>query len=120
MSAKKYRQKLGRWGEKIARYYYEQKGYQTVAQNWRCRYGEIDLIAKKNGQYTFVEVKTRKSDNYGWPEESVDLIKLQHLQLAIEFAQEKLEISGPINLEIVTIYFKNNKAIVRRWLVELP
>lgn len=74
------RQRVGKWGETVAAYYLENRGYQVLARNVRTAYGEIDLIAQQQGgMLVFVEVKTRTNASFGFPEESVDERKLGHL-----------------------------------------
>ena len=59
------RQRLGKKGEDAACTYLERKGYVICRRNYRCRYGEIDIIAAKGGELSFVEVKTRRNLNFG-------------------------------------------------------
>ena len=63
---------LGASGEAAAARWYEAAGYAIVARNWRCRDGELDLIAEKGRLYVFCEVKTRRTDAFGLPAEAVD------------------------------------------------
>lgn len=49
----------------------EQHGFETVAQNWHCPEGEVDVVAQKGGEWYFVEVRTRRGTRYGAPEESL-------------------------------------------------
>ncbi len=58
---------LGRWGEKQAAGYLHQKGYRLLAAGYRCRMGEIDLIAQKGRELAFVEVKLRRNANFAEP-----------------------------------------------------
>ena len=62
---------LGRWGEKQAAGYLHQKGYRLLAAGYRCRMGEIDLIAQKGRELAFVEVKLRRNANFAEPREQV-------------------------------------------------
>lgn len=64
--------KHGRWGEDQASLYLQQAGYRIIARNWRCRSGEIDIIACDADVLVFVEVRTRSGPDFGTPEESVD------------------------------------------------
>ncbi len=57
MAAKK--TDTGKQGEQLAAAYLQGQGYQIVARNWRCKYGEVDLIARKDAVLVFVEVRTR-------------------------------------------------------------
>jgi len=73
------RQKLGRWGEQLAAQRLGAKGYVILDRNWRCRRGEIDLVAKDEDILVFVEVKTRRGREYGAPEEAVTRSKAKRL-----------------------------------------
>lgn len=79
------RQVLGRTGEEMARKYLEQHGFKIIQQNFRCRLGEIDLIALHRGVLVFVEVKTRTADDLGSPLESVDGRKQRRVMRAATF-----------------------------------
>lgn len=65
------RRALGNWGEQRVARWYEQRGYEVVARNWRCRQGELDLVARRGGTVVFCEVKTRSSPAFGVPAEAV-------------------------------------------------
>jgi putative endonuclease len=73
------RQKLGKWGEKLAREYLEGQGYHILESNFRCRQGEIDIIAQDKDWLVFVEVRTRSSQQFGSPEESITSAKKEKL-----------------------------------------
>lgn len=73
------RQKLGRWGEQLAAERLQSQGYVILARNWRCRRGEIDLVAQAGGVLVFVEVKTRRGRDYGTPEEAITRSKAKRL-----------------------------------------
>jgi putative endonuclease len=72
-------QALGRWGENQAAAYLEGRGYTILERNFRTPYGEIDLVARKQNTVVFVEVKTRSSDSFGLPEESITPDKATHM-----------------------------------------
>ena len=73
---------LGRWGEKQAAGYLHQKGYRLLAAGYRCRMGEIDLIAQKGRELAFVEVKLRRTANFAEPREQVTAAKQRRILLA--------------------------------------
>ena len=75
---------LGRWGEDQVAKWLRSKGYRLVAAGYRCRFGEIDLIAEKTGYICFVEVKLRRSDAFAQAREFVDRRKQERLRLAAE------------------------------------
>lgn len=65
----------GRRGEDIAAQHLEANGYRIVERNYRCRQGEIDIIATDKAAIVFIEVKTRSSDRFGPPASAVDYAK---------------------------------------------
>ncbi|MEW5819908.1 MAG: YraN family protein [Cyanobacteriota bacterium] len=72
--------KIARQGELLATEYLINKGYKILQNNWRySRTGEIDIIAQKNQEIIFVEVKTRSTTNCGEPFESIDENKQQQI-----------------------------------------
>ena len=73
---------LGAWGEQKAAEYLERNGYRITGRNYRCRMGEIDLIARKDAVLTFVEVKLRKNAYHGEAREFVTSSKQHKLILA--------------------------------------
>jgi putative endonuclease len=75
----------GKWGEELAAGYLRENGYQIVFRNFYSKYGELDIVAKKNNLLVFVEVKTRTQDEYGTPGEAVDFRKRRHMTYAASF-----------------------------------
>ena len=80
----KIQQRVGRWGEQAAADYLEKQGYQILARNFRTAHGEVDIIARQQNVLVFVEVKTRSSNRYGYPEYSVSPKKRLHLLSSAE------------------------------------
>ncbi len=70
---------IGIFGENVASKYLEDKGYKIKEINYRTFLGEIDIICEYKGNIIFVEVKTRRSDKFGCPEEAVNFIKQQKI-----------------------------------------
>ena len=81
----KYLQRIGQWGESVAMEYLEEHGYKVVTRNARTPYGEIDIVAEKEGQIIFVEVKTRTTKKFGPPEMAVTPRKQEHMMAAADF-----------------------------------
>lgn len=77
-------QQVGAWGESAAAAYLEKRGYTLLARNQRTPYGEIDLLAEKDGFLHFVEVKTRTTSTFGPPEIAVTPRKQEHMRAAAE------------------------------------
>lgn len=108
------RQRLGRWGESMAADYLEAKNYTILERNVRTRYGEIDLVARHEVEVTgnaksaattvFVEVKTRSTTTFGYPEESITVRKRAHLAAAAQaYLQEHAELEGDWRIDVIAI-----------------
>ena len=78
------RGRLGQWGERQARLFLENKGYAIVATNFRCRAGEVDIVARQGQELVFVEVKTRRGEAYGRGEESISPARAERLAAVSE------------------------------------
>jgi len=78
------KQATGQWGEETAARYLENNGYTILARNFHTAHGEIDIVASKEGGLVFVEVKTRSSHTFAYPEDSVNRRKQAHLLSAAE------------------------------------
>lgn len=106
---------IGTQGENIATNFLIKQGYYIFDRNFRCKQGEIDIIAidkiDKN-ELVFVEVKTRNQEEYGSPADSIDENKIKHLYKAAEYFLmiNKLENSF-IRFDIIEIYEKSNGKI---------
>ena len=104
------RKALGDWGERTAARYLEERGYHILDTNYRCPWGEVDLIAQKGDCLVFVEARTRKGDSFGTPAESVTPQKQERLISTAETYVQALE-SPPtewrIDLITITIGAKN-------------
>lgn len=89
VSAKSNNKVTGNLGEAMAAEALEKQGYTIVTRNYRKRYGEIDIIAKKEKTLYFVEVKTRKEKDFGNPLESITPRKQKKIyQVAQDYLQE--------------------------------
>ncbi len=79
MSSRKSNTQTGREGEQLAHAYLQVRGYEIIEHNWRCPAGEIDLVARDGVSWVFVEVKTRRSNKFGMPEEAITRAKQRRL-----------------------------------------
>jgi len=77
-------QATGQWGEEIAAHYLESQGYSIITRNFHTTHGEIDIVAGKEAGLIFVEVKTRSSHAFAYPEDSVTRRKQAHMLSAAE------------------------------------
>jgi putative endonuclease len=87
------RRALGADGEATVARWYERRGYEVVARNWRCRDGELDLVLRNGRTFVFCEVKTRSSDAFGAPVEAVGREKQARLR---RLAARWLEDAAPM------------------------
>lgn len=98
------RKSLGEQGETLAVNYLETHGYLIVDRNVRLRRGEIDIVARKQGVLVFVEVKTRTSNRFGSPAESVTSTKAKSLiRAAREYLHPADQQDQPIRFDVVGI-----------------
>jgi putative endonuclease len=87
-------QAIGRWGEQTAAEYLQARGYTILARNLHTPHGEIDIVAGKDDLILFVEVKTRSSHSFAYPEDSVTRRKQAHMLSAAETYLEQHPESG--------------------------
>lgn len=85
------RRSVAEWGEAEAARFLRGLGWEVIERNWTCRYGELDLVARAGNDLVFVEVKTRRGNSFGLPEESITPAKRRRLQRA---AWSYLEATG--------------------------
>jgi putative endonuclease len=84
------KKELGRKGEDLALRFLKKRGYRIIEQNYVCKMGEMDLIAKEKDTLVFIEVKTRTSMDFGPPQLAVTSWKQRQLsKVALYFLKEK-------------------------------
>ena len=96
---------LGKWGEELAAKYLEQKGYVIRDRDWRQGKLDLDIVAVADDGETvvFVEVKARKTNAFGQPEQAVDAKKIKRLARAADSYVKSLGVSAPLRFGIVSI-----------------
>ena len=95
---------LGPWGEALAAEFLQKRGYRVTARNYRCRFGEIDIIAENRTYLVFAEVKLRKSAYFGAAREFVDLRKQEKLRATASMWLEEHETSLQPRFDVIEIY----------------
>ena len=95
---------LGRWGEGIAAEYLRKKRYEIVSANFRCRFGEIDLIAENRKFLVFVEVKLRKNASFAAAMEFVDRRKQERLRETAAIYLSQHETQKQPRFDVIEIY----------------
>ncbi len=103
----------GRIGEEAAKKHLKQKGYKIIEQNYRTKYGEIDLIASKGKELVFVEVRTRKREDYGLPEDTINKKKLKKIWLNAKAYIAAKKWWGPCRIDAISVILKENNSIKR-------
>ncbi|MHB1421101.1 MAG: YraN family protein [Bacillota bacterium] len=79
------RKQKGRVGEEAAAAFLVTKGYRVLHRNFRCRLGELDIVARHQEYLVFIEVRTRSTSDFGAPQESVDYHKQARLRQLAQF-----------------------------------
>jgi len=95
---------LGEWGEAVAMDFLRKQGYEILAQGYRSRYGEIDLIARDATYLAFVEVKTRKSAYFAEAREAVSRSKVKKLRQTAEMYLVAHETELQPRFDVIEIY----------------
>lgn len=93
------RREVGILGEKLARDFLKKKGYRIRETNFRCRHGEIDVVAEKKDSLIFVEVRTKTGADFGSPEESMTFAKKERL-IASALAYRNIHHNLPLSWRI--------------------
>lgn len=94
---------FGRHSEEMARKYLEQQGYEIIETNWRSGHKEIDIIAIDKNEIIIVEVKSRKSEYFGNPEDAVDKHKIKNLVRAASSYVISHNINLDVRFDIITL-----------------
>lgn len=110
---------IGTAGEAFVAKYLRKKGYTLLASQWRCRFGELDLVAKdKRGTICFVEVKLRSEGAIGLPREFVDSRKQSRLRTAAQAYLSTHEIDAPARFDVAEVYTDQEHRITRMEYLE--
>jgi putative endonuclease len=113
------RHSLGQRGEDYAAQYLIDRGYALRARNWRCAVGEIDLVTEKDGRLIFVEVRTRRGDRLGTPEESITPAKRAKLIAAAQtYLAEHGQTDRDWRIDVVAIEIGSRGEVKRCTVIE--
>jgi putative endonuclease len=99
------RKLLGKYGEELAESFLREQGYGIVERNWRCRTGELDIIAEFEGTLVFVEVRTRRpSGSFGIAKESIDYRKQLKVRETIQFYLHRYKKHDQrVRIDVITV-----------------
>ena len=104
------KREIGDFGEEITSKYLEKNGYRILGRNYSKPFGEIDIIAIKGDMISFVEVKTRKSDDFAYAAEAVDFYKQERIKRASQaFLMERNLTNFLISFDISEVYLDTRK-----------
>lgn len=93
-------------GEALAISYLKRKGYKILEKNYRTKFGEIDVIASKDDVVVFIEVKTRTTEAFGAPEESVTRQKQERIKKAALYYLKHLKTIPALRFDVISIELK--------------
>ena len=100
-------QTIGALGEDAAAEFLEASDYEILKRNFRMKFGEIDIIAEKDGCIVFVEVKTRKSTAFGEPAEYVDVRKQQRIRRAATCYTDV--VNNEVRFDVIEVLYKGDE-----------
>ncbi|NOV03186.1 YraN family protein [Paenibacillus planticolens] len=101
----KNKKQLGKLGEEAAEAFLSKQGYRIVERNWRCRTGELDIIAEQAGTLVFVEVRSRRSSGrFGLAKESVDLRKQMKVKETAQYYLHRFQkYELPVRFDVIAV-----------------
>ncbi len=98
------RLRVGKKGEELAAAYLASAGYRILDRNYRCMFGEIDIVAEEGGNIVFIEVKSRRSLAYGDPQLAVGYRKQRQISLvALHYIEEKQKHGCNARFDVVAV-----------------
>ena len=101
---------LGARGERIAVAYLIDSGLRVLDRNWRCREGELDVVAREGAAIVFCEVKTRRGTGYGHPAEAVTRVKQQRIRvLAQRWLAAHDEHAPEVRFDVVGVLVRSER-----------
>ncbi len=113
------RRDTGILGERLARDFLGKNGYHILESNYRCQEGEVDIIAQHGDTLVFVEVRTKKSQQFGSPEESITPAKMERLRkVAAHYGQAHENLPDSWRIDVVAIELNRKGRVSRIELIE--
>ena len=107
---------LGNIGEIKSCEYLESAGYLILEKNFRCAFGEIDIIARREDVISFVEVKTRANSSYGEPQEAVNPLKIARIKnTASYYLGLKRLNSFEVSFDVIAIIVSGKKLLLQHF-----
>ncbi|NTU88356.1 MAG: YraN family protein [Actinobacteria bacterium] len=109
------KRELGARGEEAAARYLERQEFEILERNWKCSYGEADIIAREDEDIVFIEVKTRKGIEKGMPEDAVTPTKRDRYErIAASFLENNAFVNCFVRFDVIAILVVGeNRALLR-------
>jgi len=104
---------IGKLSESIAREYLEDKGYNIIKQNYKTKYSEIDLIAEKDKELVFIEVRSKTGENFGTPEDTLNKRKLRKVRMNAMAYVNRKNWKGPYRIDAICIVLNQDNSVKR-------
>ena len=102
---------IGKRGETLAISFLKKNGYRIIESNFRCRYGEIDIIAQDGKTVAFIEVKTKTSNRFGSPTQAIDSRKQRQVsKTALAYISQKRLTNYSARFDVVGINIKGSNS----------
>lgn len=109
--------KLGKSGEEFAVAFLKRKGCRIIKQNYKCLFGEIDIIARFRKTLIFAEVKTRHPSYFGLPQEAVDKRKQRQIaRVALHYLTAQQLLKSPARFDVLSILINPDGLKEIEWL----
>ena len=113
------RKRLGKAGEDIAARELARRGYTLRERNWRCSEGELDIVAEQGDALVFAEVRTRRGDRFGTPEESITPAKRAHLIASAQaYLQAHASEERAWRIDVVAVEMSSRGELLRIDVIE--
>ena len=96
---------IGRKGEEAAEEHLKEKGFRVLKRNYKNKYAEIDMVAKKGEETVFVEVRSTSTEYFGTPEETVNQRKIEKLKKNVLAYTTFENVEGPFRIDLICVSF---------------
>jgi putative endonuclease len=110
----------GKLGEELAGKALKKNGYHIIDKNYRCRYGEIDIVARKKDSLVFIEVRSKTGSSFGSPEESITAAKKRKIMTtALDYIATHENLPPDWRIDFVAVEFdESGKKVQRLEIIE--
>jgi putative endonuclease len=112
--ARPLKDRVGHAGEVAALAYLKEQGFRILARDWRCRIGQIDIVAEDGDTLVLIEVKARRGVGFGTPEEAVDERKRRKLRMLLElYRGQTHRLKQPCRIDVIGLLMDGALSVTR-------